>query len=85
MDKKDQQNFMLAIGLTLVIMMLAQVFLWGPNEKARQAEAARLREAQQEIAAPGAAPAPELSRSDVIRADEAIKVRVRTSSSLVGG
>ena len=41
MEKNDQQNFLLAIGLILVIMLASQYFLWGPSEKARQAEAER--------------------------------------------
>ena len=41
MEKNDQQNFVLAIGLTLGIMLLAQIFLWGPSDEARRAEIER--------------------------------------------
>ena len=57
MEKNDQQNFMLAIGLTLGIMILAQTFLWGPSDQARLAEVER-----QEAALAEAVPAAEIER-----------------------
>ncbi len=67
MEKKDQQGFMLAIGLTLVVMILAQVFLWGPKQKA-QLEAQRVEQAAiAEQAANGVPATPQIvDRTDVI-------------------
>ena len=41
MEKNDQQNFMLAIGIIGAILLVSQIFLWGPNEAARREAAER--------------------------------------------
>ena len=65
MQKNDQQNFALAIGLTLVVMMIAQVFLWGPQDKERR-EAAKEQLAQIETTVEAPVETPVRSREDVI-------------------
>ncbi len=84
MDNKDQKNFVLAIGITLLIMLAAQMFLWGPNEEKRQAEAARIQaQARPEVSQP-VVDAPR-DRAEVIAESAANDVRVPFDAPGVDG
>ena len=50
MEKNDQQNFMLAIGIIGAILLVSQIFLWGPNDAARREAAERAQVQLQETA-----------------------------------
>ncbi|MBB35345.1 MAG: membrane protein insertase YidC [Hirschia sp.] len=85
MEKNDQQNFMLAIGLILVIMLASQYFLWGPNEKARLAEIERQETALSETTPAIEAPALPRDRNDVLKDEATEGARISFDAPAVDG
>lgn len=85
MQKNDQQNFMLAIGLILIIMLASQYFLWGPSEKARLAEAERQEQALVETAPAQERLAQPRAREEVIAESATGGERIHFNADAVDG